>query len=230
MDGDFAGTAPDEALSELLGVTVGWPLDPAEWEEDTFLGLVEVVHDFVARPRERWWHDYGGCGWHYSQFAVAPARMLYRERIDRLLVEGGIPLRLAADGEDVGRLVHSPADGRESLMEAALKGKGALGPVPDTVQHAVSLFRRRGATVEDKRSACISLAGILEERRSLVKADLLSKDEGALFQIANQFGIRHRRADQQSDYAVDYLDWVFWSFLATVELTGRLLSRGAGRP
>ena len=52
---------------------------------------------------------------------------------------------------------------------------------------------------ETKRSAVVALAGILEERRSLLADELLTKDEGALFQIANKFGIRHQRADQRDD-------------------------------
>jgi hypothetical protein len=45
--------------------------------------------------------------------------------------------------------------------------------------------------VGDRRSAAITLAGVLEERRALLKAELLRDDEGALFQIANRFAIRH---------------------------------------
>lgn len=124
--------------------------------------------------------------------------------------------------------MHTPRDGRDELVATALVAPP--GPTLDTVAHATSLFRRRGASSADRRSACIALAGLLEERRSGIKADLLSKDEGALFQIANQFAIRHRNADQRADYAEDYLDWIFWLFLATVELTDRLLARGAGGP
>ncbi len=51
----------------------------------------------------------------------------------------------------------------------------------DPVRHAVALFRRRGATAHDKRSAVVALAGVLEERRQLLKAQLLRGDEGALF-------------------------------------------------
>lgn len=92
--------------------------------------------------------------------------------------------------------------------------------------HATALFRSRTATREDKRSACIALAGVLESRRSLLKTNLLSGDEGALFQIANQFDIRHRKADQHPDYDDAYLDWLFWWYLATVDLTDRLIARG----
>jgi hypothetical protein len=96
----------------------------------------------------------------------------------------------------------------------------------DRVQHAIALFRPRAATVE-RRSAVIALAGILEERRGLLKAELLSKDEAALFQIANQFAVRHQRADQRGDYNPIFLDWLFWWYLDTVQLTDQLLARQA---
>lgn len=99
----------------------------------------------------------------------------------------------------------------------------------DRVRHAVALFRRRGATEEDKRSAAVALAGVLEERRGLLKSELFRKDEAALFQIANQFSLRHRNEAQKGDFDAAFLDWVFWWYLATVELTDRLLERvGAG--
>jgi hypothetical protein len=57
---------------------------------------------------------------------------------------------------------------------------------------------------------------VLEERRQLIKAELGTPDEGALFQIANKFAIRHQRASQQADYDPAFLDWIFWWYLATV--------------
>lgn len=78
------------------------------------------------------------------------------------------------------------------------------------------------------RSAIVALHLVLEERRKLLKESLLRKDEAALFQIANEFDLRHGR-EQQSDYDPMFLDWVFWWYLATVELTDRLLTRQAGQ-
>jgi hypothetical protein len=93
------------------------------------------------------------------------------------------------------------------------------------VRHAIALFRSRGSTELDKRSAVVVLAGVLEERRVLLKEKLFRKDEGALFQIANEFAIRHSSASQQGDYDPAFLDWVFWWYLATIELTDRVLAR-----
>jgi hypothetical protein len=225
---DQGAPEPDPAaeLEKRLGTAGLWPLAPDEWDDSTFYGLVEVYHDLVARPRERYYHDYASCGWHYSHFSVTAGREVYRWKANELLQAAGISYRLADSGEDQGRLVAVFDDGRSALLADVLGH-----PQPDTVtrvHHAVALFRRRGATDEDKRSALITLAGILEERRQLIKAELVSADEGALFQIANKFAVRHQNSQQLSDYDPAFLDWVFWWYLGTVELTNRIIGRQDG--
>jgi len=143
--------------------------------------------------------------------------------VNQLLGRYGVGLELADAGEDIGRLVHTSGDERSELLHRAVDTAAAT--MTHTVQHAIALFSARAATREDKRSACIALAGVFEARRDLVKTELLSKDEGALFEIANKFNVRHRWADQHGDYDEAYLDWLFWWYLTTIELTNRLLAR-----
>jgi hypothetical protein len=219
------GVNESAKLQELLGTPGLWPLRPGQWDDDTFHGLVEVFHDLVVRPRDRWLHSFGGCGWHYSAFTVSPARMLYRRQVNKILADADVPLRLAEEGEDVGRLVHLVDDGRRELLERAVHSPDPKAG--DQVRHAIALFRGRTATVQDKRSAVVTLAHVLERRRQLLKVELLRGDEGALFHIANEFAIRHESERQKAHYDPVFLDWVFWWYLATVELTDRLLARGA---
>lgn len=72
--------------------------------------------------------------------------------------------------------------------------------ITSRIRHAIALFRRRDTTAEGKRSAIVTLAGILEERRALIKDQIGKPDEGALFEIANRHDLRHRKADQHGDY------------------------------
>ena len=216
--------ALDRAIRLGLGVPGLWPLRP-DWDDDILYSLIEVFHDLVARPRSRMYHDFSNCGFHYADFAYKPAQRLYRWRVNNVLARTGNDLQLAETGEDTGRLVHIPADPRRELVASAL----APGtPAAEPVRHAIALFRARGAGREEKRSACLALAAVLEQRRSQIKTELLRKDEGALFHIANQFDVRHRNADQGADYDEIYLDWIFWWYLATVELTNRLADRTRG--
>lgn len=164
-------------------------------------------HDLVSRPRWRHFHSYGGCGWHHSEFHNGPARILYWWRVNRLLREAGIEYELAAEGEDLGHLVAVTDDARSELVRRALHDSPP--DVTAGVRHAIALFRGRDASSDSKRSAIFNLGRILEERRALVK-DQLGKDEGTLFEIANRFDLRHRRADQRGDYDEAFLDWIFW--------------------
>src|SRR5207302_1779894 len=110
--------------------------------------------------------------------------------------------------EDVGRLIAITDDARTDLARTILARENSESV--DQVWHALALFRKHGATEHDKRSAVVTLARVLEDRRKLLKAELLSKDEGALFQIANGFSIRHQNESQQAGYRPEFLDWVFW--------------------
>ena len=95
----------------------------------------------------------------------------------------------------------------------------------NSVEHGIALFRKRGVTREDKRSACVALALVLEDRRRLLKEEMLRKDEGMLFKIANEFDIRHRDGKQYDNYGDEFFDWIFWIYLSTIELTNRVIAR-----
>lgn len=217
-----------EWLDDFWPLTRSTLLGSGSADPDEAFDLVEALHDVVSRPRERSLHAaFLRSPWpahnHYSLFSAETGRLVYRAAVNDLLDGADIPLQLAGSGEDVGRLVRRVDDAREDLA-----GRSLATPEPETaaaVAHALALFRARHADVEEKRSAIAALARVLEGRRTLLKQKLRSKDEGALFHIANEFDLRHRRLDQQGDYDPVFLDWIFWWYLATVELTDRLIAR-----
>lgn len=215
----FDDLDPDLVLAERLRAGL-WPLQPVRWDEDTFYALIEVLHDLVARPRLT---VRPPDGWQAPFYVVEAGRRLYRWRVNRLLDAAEIGLRLADTGEDVGRLVETVDPARAELLDRVLLTPNAVAA--GKVRHAIALFRGRGADEDAKRSAIVTLVGVLEDRRELLKAELLRKDEGALLQIANEFSLRHHRAGQMSDFDPVFLDWVFWWYLATIELTDRILAR-----
>lgn len=226
------GLTDNEVFSNLsrqierrIGVPDLWPL-PSEAEgvgDDLLFTMVEVFHDLAARPRRRTEHDYGQCGWHHSDQVRKPGQGVYRWRVNQLLQRHQHKLRLAEEGEDVGRLVRNFTDPRAELLVEVTNSDDA--PNKASTEHAIALFRKRGATREDKRSACVALALVLEDRRKMLKKSLVNKDEAMLFQIANEFDVRHRNGKQYDDLGDEFQDWVFWTYLASVELTNRILTR-----
>jgi hypothetical protein len=220
-----------------------WPLIDREgfaarwwvtWGHELLFDVIEALHAAVARPRRRQESTNGST---FSDHARGPGQDLYRWRINEVLARHGERWRLAGDGPERGRLVEITGDPRDDLVDR-LVAPAATAQSTDadpesldvdraSVVHAVELFRARDATRETKRSAVVALARVLESRRDLLKAELLGRDEAALFQIANEFDIRHHRRGQHDDYTEDVLDWIFWWYLATVELTNRLLAQRA---
>ncbi len=210
-----------DRLSDLMGTDEEWPPNLSTSDEDHTYTVVEALHVLVARPRTRNYHSYGR-EWHYSDFDRGAGQTVYRWRVNALLEQTDTLLRI----DPAGVLVETTGDPRDELLETLAADTSA--PSRDALAHAIDTFRRRGATRADKRSAVVALAGILETNRALLKENLLRKDEGALFEIANTYALRHHRADQRPDYDDAYLDWIFWWYLATVALVKELLTRQAG--
>jgi hypothetical protein len=90
--------------------------------------------------------------------------------------------------------------------------------VQGRIDAAIQKFRRRNGSLDDKRDAVKALADVLEFLREDVKKVITNKDENDLFNIANNFGIRHHNDQQKTDYekAIWY-DWMFYHYLATTQ-------------
>jgi hypothetical protein len=80
----------------------------------------------------------------------------------------------------------------------------------------------------ERRDAVRDLADVLEFLRPKLKVVLAKKDEAALFEIANNFGIRHHNAGQTTDYDKGiWYSWIFYFYLATIHAVIRLIERDA---
>jgi hypothetical protein len=217
----------DTTIEEELDRRVGKPslpsTDEADWTEDDLCDFIEVYHDLAARPSRGWVHSFGGCGFHPTRFARSSGQRVYRWRINTLLTASSLDLQLADEGEDAGRMTRVLPDGLDELTRKLASVAAEAEP---EIPHAIALFRRHNASREDRRMAVVGLARALEARRQQLKEHLLSKDESALFQIANQFDLRHRKADQMTDYGDEYLDWLFHWYLATIDLVDRVRATG----
>jgi hypothetical protein len=193
----------------------------AQYTEEDFFDVTEYLFDHCSKPVERHYHGYDNCGWHCRTFDRDAGRAEFREKINDLLqaYEGGY--ELSAAGE-----VFALADpGLAPLHDAPL-------PTPDIdnvagrVAAAEVKFRRHRSTIEDRRDAIRDLAGVLEFLRPQLDGVLTNKDDAALFNIANNFGIRHHNEKQQNTYdkAIWY-SWIFYFYLATIHAGVRLIEK-----
>ncbi|MGA8745428.1 MAG: hypothetical protein WB507_06165 [Solirubrobacterales bacterium] len=243
VDGDRPGTLgsdPNRHLERAIVRGKVWPywdsvqvqLDvwvaPCdEWDPDVLFDVIEVLHDLVSKGADGTYHDFGNCGWHYESFNRPEGQEDYRRELNEVLSLGDPAYKL--DGH--GQVVEVGEPEFDQLLDA---------PVPDGTEHdlitskidgAVSRFRARGASLDDRHHAVRDLADALEAIRRDVKESMLPADEKALFNVANGFAIRHNNRDQRGDYdRVTWLRWAFYVYLATIHAVLRVRSVADARP
>lgn len=198
-----------------------WPFSShaAVESEEWLFTIIEFAFDHVSKPLESFQHKWNGCGTHVLTSDDDAGCREVRERMNSILGRYERPFVGREDGE---------------VWESAPSGLDTIEPEPsgdrsidDRVSSAIRAFRRHGATEDDKRHALRDLADVLEYLRGTAGTQLASKDEGELFNIANNFAIRHYNPKQKTQYDSGvWLDWMFYSFLSSIELAKKLLRRG----
>lgn len=191
------------------------------YSEDDLFDMIEFLYENCSKPILRHWHSWNECGWHCDTFDRPAGQTEYRERINQLLALYDKGYELSIDGEILGLV----DDGFSSLFEAQLP-KADPQNIAARVAAAQTKFRRFRSSMADRRDAVRDLADVLEYLRPQLKTVLTKKDEAALFEIANNFGIRHHNSVQKTDYdeAIWY-SWMFYFYLATIHAAVRLIER-----
>ena len=156
---------------------------------DVLLDLIELLHnEIVAEPifvdREHT-SDIEG-------FDKATGQEKFRHHMNRVLELADPPLELLP----IGHIVERNSEHRD-LYEQPLP-EGAEDALADPVKAAMGQFLRPGASIEDKRAAVKHLVDVLERIRPDVKREMLNKDEGALFDLANDFALRTTGATRRA--------------------------------
>ena len=188
-------------------------------DEDTFFDLIELFHDTISFPVEGFYHSYSGCGYHYNKFDAEKGQEEYRKNINEILLDYGDGYEINKNGEI--QILLTP--GLKELTDASVPVKQDENiRITYKLNRAINKYRDRHSDFGDRKEAVRELADILEYLRPTIKIEMLSKDENELFNIANNFAIRHNRDNQKEDYNLVWLSWIFYLFLSTIHLCIRL--------
>lgn len=201
-----------------------WPFPEkfAGLSEHELFDLVEFLHDHVSKPIDGFHHTFAQCGWHYHTFDAKAGQDEYRERVNLLLESYKSGFEISEEGE----IRELPQSGTAPLLAAHLPSSDAN--VTARLESAIEKFRRYRSTATERRDAIRDLADVLEYLRPQLKAVLAKQDEADLFNIANNFAIRHHNAQQKSDYDTSiWLSWMFYFYLATIHAATRMLQKKA---
>lgn len=218
--GDVAGKVRDVELEMLLAIRKKnlWPIETAatRYTEDDLFDVIEFLYQNVSKPIDGTHHSWNDCGMHWETFNQAEGRREYREKVNSVLDHYAKRFEISSLGE----VLHKPEAGFEAIFEADIPSKDTN--VTQRINAAVVRYRRHGSTLDDRRQAVRDLVDALEYLRPKVQTLLTSNDEKDLFNIANNFGIRHHNDKQRTTYdAALWLSWMFYFYLSTIHVVLR---------
>lgn len=218
--GQIEGKVRDVELEMLLSVRKKglWPIhdEHGHYSEDDFFDVVEFLYQHVSKPIDGTYHSWNECGMHWETFNKVQGQAEYLKKVNAVLDHYAGPFELAASGE----VLHKPEEGFEQIFDADIPSKDTN--VTSRLEAAVLRYRRHGSTLDDRRQAVRDLADVLEYLRPKVKSLLTSDDEKDLFNLANNFGIRHHNDHQKTAYDLSlWLSWMFYFYLSTIHVVLR---------
>jgi hypothetical protein len=202
-----------------------WPIEEkiVNYSEHDLFDIIELLYDLVSKPNksESSYHEWNGCGWHHTSFDQQMGRQEFRREVNNLLQDYQEGYELSESGEIL--ILADP--GLDELLQAPLPEYDSDN-VNARIEAAILKFRRYRSSMEDRRDAIRDLADVLEFLRPKIKAVLSSKDESDLFNIANNFAIRHHNSEQKTNYYKDiWHSWMFYFYLSTIHASLRLIKR-----
>lgn len=200
-----------------------WPISEriTAYSQDDLFDVIELLYDHVSRPVRGRFHDFASCGWHYSAFDRRSGRNAFRREVNEFLVDYEEGFELS----DSGEIQRTGGEGLKDLLSTPLPKDADPKDVTGRTSAAIAKFRSRKATHDELRDAVRDLADVLEFLRPQMKGLLAGRDEADLFQIANQFGIRHHNRRQKTDYDSEWLSWLFYHYLAGIHALTRMIAK-----
>jgi hypothetical protein len=98
--------------------------------------------------------------------------------------------------------------------------------VDSKVRDAIVKWRNRHLSLDEKKTAIREMADVFEwlKKAKNLAGVLDKKDESVIFDLANNFAVRHHNPNQKINYdrAIWY-SWIFHFYLATYHAAVRLL-------
>ncbi len=195
-----------------------WPINNyyLDYDENTCFDLLEYFHNNICKVNNHKWHE-------NLENLKTEERKKFRDEVNNKILskyENG-KYELMSNGEIYVR-------GSEHLRKIVFEHETSSNKfeIKEKIKRAIKTFFHYNSNIDDKREAIRTLANILELIRSDVKEHLLAKDEGRLFQIANEFSFRHLNNKQHVDYDKNiWFEWIFYCYLNTINTIVKIIEK-----
>ena len=215
--GKIVGKVADVNLEIVLNIRKKhlWPIEICvdSYTEDDFFDIIEFLYIHVSKPIDGNGHGWNNRCVHWETFNKVNGQKEFREKINKILEMYIYRYELSEKGE----ILSKPDAGFEKIFEADIPSSDKS--ITERIDSAVLQYRRHGSTIDDRREAVRNLADVLEYLRPKVKSILTKQDEIDLFNLANNFGIRHHNEKQKTNYdKALWLSWMFYYYLSTIHV------------
>ena len=196
---------------------------PQEVTEDHVFEALEFLYDHVARPGVLI-EMTSETGFNYTDYAgydVKVGRAEFRTEANAFLADYGSGFELTEEGT----VLALGTAGLQHILDAEIPSYDEAN-VDKKVRNAIVKWRNRHLSLEDKKAAIRDLADVFEwlKKTKGLTTILDRKDESAIFDLANNFAIRHHNPNQKANYdKTIWYSWMFHFYLATYHASIRLL-------
>jgi hypothetical protein len=198
-----------------------WP--PEYITEDNIFDTLEFLYDRVSKPGE-WVNMTSETGWNYydyDSYNDSTGQEEFRNKANSFLADYKTGFELTKEGIilAIGTVV------LQQIFNAEIIPYDEEN-VDNKVRNAIAKWRNRHLSLSEKKEAIRELADVFEWLKNTreLSTVLASKDESAIFNLANSFAIRHHNPNQKTNYDQSiWYAWMFHFYLATYHAAIRLL-------
>lgn len=202
-----------------------WPIEDClvNYSEDDLFDVIEYLFKYVSIPIESNYKVYDDGFVDYklkihTEYSTIKGQKHFIQLINQLLGSYKKPLILSENGEiqnkvedEISNLVNYDIHLNDEYKEKLIRAKSKL--------------LRHNATNKDKRDALGDLAHIVEYYYEKIEDKFKSPDENelfsifkkAIFNVLNNFQIRHHNKNQKTNYDESWLDSIFYIVLAYIK-------------
>jgi hypothetical protein len=209
------------ALTFQLFPIALWPAE--DITEDRVFDAIEFLYDHTSAPGN-WVSMTTDTGWSYydyNGYDDETGRSEFRQKVNTFLFDYKAGYELTEEG----MVLALGTGGLQHIIDAEIVPYDEAN-VDSKVRRAIGKWRSRHVTLAEKKEAIRELADVFEwlKKTKLLASVLDGKDESAIFDLANNFAIRHHDPKQKTNYdATIWYSWMFHFYLATYHAAVRLL-------
>ncbi|MBN8647578.1 MAG: hypothetical protein J0L55_06450 [Caulobacterales bacterium] len=200
-----------------------WPFSNFinEHDEIDLFDTIEILFKYVSLPLEaNYVTTFDGGYIYFSNFDSKQGQLLFKDEINKIISKYKDGYELTTYGE----IVEIAPSEFTTLLDAKILSND--DNLISKIENAKRKYRHRNSNAIDRDDAVRDLSDALEILRPKIKKVLMSKDESDLFDIANNFGIRHHNSKQKNNYdKTIWRSWMFYYYLATIQACLHLIEK-----